>query len=68
MARYTPEFLAALRHSYEKTHQSGRSIARDFGLPNTTLRGIAMKRGWVRPPEPVRDLEPAMRLQLQPPR
>jgi transposase-like protein len=65
MARYTPEFLAALRHRYEQTHQSERSIARDFGLPNTTLRSIAMTRGWVRPPEPVRDLEPAMRLQLQ---
>ena len=62
MARYTPELLAALRRRYEQTRQSERSIARDFGLPNSTLRHIASKEGWRRPPEPMRDLEPAMRL------
>ncbi len=62
MARYTPEFLAALRRCYEDTQQSVRSIARDFGLANTTFRQIARKGRWVRPLQPMRDLEPAMRL------
>jgi transposase-like protein len=62
MARYTPEFLAALRHRYEQTHQSERSIARDFGVAASTVRSIASKHGWLRQPEPMRDLEPAMRL------
>jgi DNA invertase Pin-like site-specific DNA recombinase len=62
MVRYTTEFLAALRRCYEQTHQSERSIARAFRLPNTTLRDIASRQGWVRRPQPVRDLDPAMRL------
>lgn len=62
MSRYTPEFLAALRRRYEGTQQSERSIARDFGLANSTLRQIARKERWARPPRPKRDLEPAMRL------
>ncbi len=62
MARYTPEFLAALRHRYEQTHQSKRSIAREFGLAGGTILRIAAKEEWLRPPEPMRDLEPAMRL------
>ena len=65
MARYTPQFLAVLRHRYEQTSQSERGIAHAFGLPATTLRGIAHKEGWVRPFKPVRDLEPAMWLREQ---
>jgi transposase-like protein len=62
MSRYTPEFLAALRRCYEDTQQSERSIARAFGLANSTFRQIARKERWVRPPQAMRDLEPAMRL------
>lgn len=65
MARYTPEYLAVLRHRYEQTHQSERSIARDFGVAASTVRAIALKHGWSRLPEPMRDLEPAMRLLQQ---
>ena len=62
MAQYTPEFLAVLRHRYEQTHQSERSIALDFGVAASTVRDIAKKHGWLRLPPPMRDLEPAMRL------
>jgi transposase-like protein len=62
MARYTPEFLAALRHHYERPQRSERAIARLFGLAASTVRRIARDEGWVRPPPPARDLEPAMRL------
>ena len=62
MLRYTPEFLAVLRHRYEQTQQSERSIARDFGVAGSTVRRIARMKGWVRPPPAMRDLEPAMRL------
>jgi len=62
MARYTPAFLAALRQRYEQTHQSERSIAWDFGIGASTVRRIAGKEGWARPPQPWRDLEPSMRL------
>jgi transposase-like protein len=62
MARYSSQLLAALRHRYEKTSQPERSISRDFGVPNTTLRRIASREAWMRPPAPARDIEPAMRL------
>ena len=57
MARYTPEFLAALRHRYEQTHQSKRSIAREFGLAGSTILRIAAKEEWLRPPEPMREIQ-----------
>jgi transposase-like protein len=62
MAQYSAELLAALRHRYEQTTQSERSIALEFAIAASTLRGIAARQGWVRPPPPVRDLQPAMRL------
>lgn len=62
MAQYTPELLAALRRRYELTRQPVRSIARDFGLVHSTVLRIASREGWLRPPEPMRDLEPATRL------
>jgi hypothetical protein len=62
MAQYSPEFLAALRRYYERSHYSERAIARLFELAASTVRRIASQEGWVRPPVPIRDLEPAMRL------
>jgi len=60
--RYTPRLLTALRHRYEQTRQPARSIACDFGVSDRTLRRIAAQRGWTRPGQPRRDLEPAQRL------
>ena len=62
MLRYTPAFLAAVQRRYEQTRQSERSIAGEFGLAGRTLRRLAARQGWVRPPALARDLEPAMRL------
>jgi hypothetical protein len=62
VAGYTPRLLAALQRRYEQTRQSARSIAREFGVSDRTLRRIAAQRGWTRPEQAPRDLDPADRL------
>ena len=62
VARYTPRLLAALRQRCEQTTKSTCAIAREFGISDRTLRRIASKRGWRRPAQLYRDLEPAARL------
>jgi transposase-like protein len=62
MARYSPEFLAALRQRYEQTHESERSLAAAFDIGATTVRRIAERHGWKRPPTPVKGLSPSMAL------
>ena len=46
MAHYAPEFLAAVRHRYEKTDQPMIEMAREFGIGITTLQVMVDKQGW----------------------
>lgn len=48
MARYTPEFLAALRHRYEKTDQPMRALALEFKIGISTLSSIVEREGWAK--------------------
>lgn len=48
MARYTPEFLAALRQRYEETDQPMRPLALEFGIGISTLSAIVEREGWVK--------------------
>lgn len=48
MARYTPEFLAALRQRYEQTDQPMRALALEFGIGISTLSAIVEREGWVK--------------------
>jgi transposase-like protein len=63
MARYTPEFLAALKRRYEDTDQSMRSIAAELGISLRTLHRLVEREGWrKRADRPPHDLPPAVRL------
>jgi hypothetical protein len=46
MAQYAPEFLASLKHRYEKTDQPMIEMAREFGIGVTTLQMLVDKQGW----------------------
>lgn len=46
MARYTPEFLAALKHRYERTDEPMRSLSREFKIGISTLSALVEKQGW----------------------
>ena len=65
MAHYAPEFLAAVRHRYEKTDQPMIELAREFGIGITTLQVMVDKQGWEKRSQRLRGLPGAMRLQRQ---
>ena len=46
MARYTPEFVRALRQRYENTDQVMTSIAAEFEIGTRTLQRMVMTEGW----------------------
>jgi len=46
MAQYSPDFLASLKHRYEKTEQPMTELAREFGIGITTLQSLVDKQGW----------------------
>jgi hypothetical protein len=62
MSRYTPDFLAAVRHRYEDTDQPMRLIAAEFEIGMTTLQTLVHKQGWSKRSHRARDLRPASRL------
>lgn len=61
MARYTPEFLAALQHRYEKTDQPMRSLAAEFEIGISTLSSLVEKQGWAKRSQRQRDCPPTLR-------
>jgi hypothetical protein len=61
MARYTPEFVAGVRHDYENTDNSLARIAVDRGISERTINRWRDRDGWARRSERVRDVPPAMR-------
>ena len=63
MAQYAPEFLASLKHRYEKTDQPMIEMAREFGIGITTLQMLVDKQGWEKRSQRLRGLPRAMRLQ-----
>jgi len=65
MAQYSPEFLAALRHRYEKTDQPMIDVAREFGIGVTTLQAIAGREGWEKRSQRLRGLPRAVRLERE---
>jgi hypothetical protein len=65
MAHYAPEFLAAVRHRYEKTDQPMIEMAREFGLGMTTLQVMVDKQGWEKRSQRLRGLPPALRLEKE---
>ncbi|MBI5911966.1 MAG: hypothetical protein HY848_18715 [Betaproteobacteria bacterium] len=62
MARYTPEFLAALRRAYEDGDQPVDELAAEFHISTRTLGRLALRENWDRRSERVRDVPRAMRL------
>ena len=63
MAQYTPEMLASVRHAYEDTNQSGRSIAAEYEINPRTLARLIAREGWrKRPAPPPRDRPAPARL------
>src|SRR5574340_262181 len=46
MARYTAEFLDALRRRYEDTDEPLRLVTAEFGIGKTTLQDLVLKHGW----------------------
>lgn len=65
MAHYAPEFLAAVRHRYEKTDQPMIEMAREFGIGITTLQVMVDKQGWEKRSQRLRGLPRALRLQRE---
>jgi transposase-like protein len=63
MARYSPEFLAALRARYEQTDQPMNALAAEFGIGVTTLQTLARKNGWSPRSQRMRECPPLMQLQ-----
>jgi hypothetical protein len=60
--RYTPEFIAHIRHRYEDTDEPLVKIAADCGMTERTLHRIREREGWSpRSERPARDLPPATR-------
>ena len=60
MARYSPEFIAAMRHDYEYTGKSLARIATEHGVSERTVNRMRDREGWGRRSEHVRDLLPAV--------
>ncbi len=65
MAHYSPEFLAAVRHRYEKTDQPMIEMAREFGIGITTLQVMVDKQGWEKRSQRLRGLPRAVRLERE---
>lgn len=61
MARYTPDFVAGVRHDYETTGKSLARIAVDHGISERTVNRMRDRDGWARRSERVHDVPPAMR-------
>jgi hypothetical protein len=59
MARYSPEFVAAMRHDYEHTDKSLARIAADHGVSERTVNRMRDRERWARRSERVRDVPPA---------
>jgi len=65
MAQYSPDFLASLKHRYEKTEQPMIELAREFGIGITTLQVLVDKQGWEKRSQRLRGLPGAMRLERE---
>jgi len=65
MAQYSPDFLASLKHRYEKTEQPMIELAREFGIGITTLQSLVDKQGWEKRSQRLRGLPGAMRLERE---
>jgi hypothetical protein len=63
MAQYAPDFLASLKHRYEKTDQPMIELAREFGIGITTLQVLVDKQSWEKRSQRLRGLPSAMRLE-----
>jgi transposase-like protein len=61
MARYTPEFLAALQQRYEETDQPMRSLAAEFEIGISTLSSLVEKQSWTKRSQRQRDCPPTLR-------
>ena len=55
MARYTPEFLASVRHAYEDTDEPMRAIATRHEIGITTLQTLVENQGWAKRSQRTRD-------------
>ena len=63
MARYTPAFVASLRHHYEDTDESMRRIAANHEISLRTLHRMVVRGNWKRRADrPPKDLPTALRL------
>jgi hypothetical protein len=61
MARFTPEFVAGVRHDYEDTDKSLAQIAVDHAISERTVNRWRDRDGWARRSERVRGVPPATR-------
>ena len=59
MARYSPEFIAAVRHDYENTDKSLAQIAADHAISERSVNRMRDRERWARRSERVRDVAPA---------
>ncbi len=62
MARYTPEFLAAVQRRYEDTDDTLAAMAHDFGVSERTINRMRDQGGWKRRSERAPRELPAVRL------
>ena len=60
--KYSPELLADCRRRYEETPETDVSIARQYGISDTTVRRLAQDHGWIKFPVSRIDLPAAMKL------
>ncbi len=61
LARYSPEFIAAMRHDYEETDLSLAQMAAKHGVSERTVNRMRDRYGWARRSARVRDVAPAVR-------
>lgn len=61
MARYTPAFIAAVRHDIDHTTKTFAQIALERGISERTLNRMRDREGWTRRSERVRDVPAATR-------
>lgn len=59
---YTPALLADCRYRYEETPETNVSIARDYGISDTTVRRLAKDNGWSKFPVSRVDMPDAVKL------
>lgn len=65
MAQYSPDFLASLKHRYEKTDQPMIELAREFGIGITTLQVLVDKHAFEKRSQRLRGRPRAARLEQE---